>query len=191
MGVRKMLAVTAALCAAALGLSACATVVPSKPTAPLSTDPVAPYVTPATATPTPTSTAQPPSPAPATKPAVPRPSKKSLAYAKSLGGTSHQGKTLYFVVGNSVGSEAEAQEELKGAIPHFGDMQSYFIVQRSDNFKGMRPGWWVVIEAYNKPPSAENRSFAKRGFPDAYVKKATVLTSDPIPVYNEVVPGAE
>jgi hypothetical protein len=111
----------------------------------------------------------------------------SIAYAKGLGGTSHQGETLHFVIGASVKSEEEAQALLDEATPRFGDMQSYFIVQRSDNFQGMRPGWWVVVETYRAEPSEENLSFDRRGFPDAYVKRATVRTSDPIPVYEDMV----
>jgi hypothetical protein len=111
----------------------------------------------------------------------------SISYAKSLGGTSHQGETLHFVIGASVKSEEEAQALLDEATPRFGDMQSYFIVQRSDNFQGMRPGWWVVIETYRAEPSEENLSFDRRGFPEAYVKSATVRTSDPIPVYEDMV----
>ena len=114
-------------------------------------------------------------------------SSDSIAYAKSLGGTSHEGETLYFVIGASVESEPEAQAMLEDAIPLFGDMQSYFIVQRSDNFQGMEPGWWVIIEAYRSEPSPENLDFDRRGFPDAYVESATVRTSDPIPVYERNV----
>jgi hypothetical protein len=113
----------------------------------------------------------------------------SLAYAKSLGGTSHEGEKLYFVIGASVETEEEAQALLEEATPRFGDMQSYFIVQLSDNFEGMEPGWWVVIEAYRSEPSAENLDFGRRGFPDAYVKQATVKTADPIPVYEDMVGG--
>ena len=111
----------------------------------------------------------------------------SIACAKSLGGTSHLGETLYFVIGASVESEGEAQALLDEATPRFGDMQSYFIVQRSDNFQGMEPGWWVVIETYRNEPSEENLAFDRRGFPNAYVKSATVRTSDPIAVYEDMV----
>jgi len=121
-------------------------------------------------------------------PAVPRPSAKSRAYSSSIGGVSHKGERLYFIVGDSVGTEREAQALLTKAIPSFGDMQSFFIVQRSDNFDGMRAGWWVVIEAHLHNPKAEDLQFAKRGFPGAYVKRATVRTSDPIPVYDQLVP---
>lgn len=114
-------------------------------------------------------------------------SSKSVAYARSIGGTPHQGKTLYFIIGASTKSEDEAQSKLVNAIPIFGDMQSYFIVQKSDNFEGMQPGWWVIVEAYKRKPSQENLDFAKRVFPDASVRKAVVRTSDPIPVYNELI----
>jgi hypothetical protein len=116
-------------------------------------------------------------------------SEASLTYAEDLGGTSHLGQDLHLVIGASVNSENEAQALLEEAIPKFGDMQSYFIVQRSDNFEGLEPGSWIVIEAYRNQPSAENLDFGRRGFPDAYVEGVTVLTSDPIPVYEELVEG--
>jgi hypothetical protein len=117
------------------------------------------------------------------------PSAASLEYAKQLGGASHEGEKLYFLIGDSVATEAKAQALLDDATPNFGDMQSYFIVQRSDNFEGMRPGYWIVAEAYRGSPSSENLQFGRRGFPDAYVKKAVVRTSDPIPVYEDLVPN--
>ena len=118
-------------------------------------------------------------------------SAESLAYAESLGGTSHRGETLYVVIGASVKSEAEAQTALDKAIPSFGDMQSYFIVQHSDGFDGLEPGWWIVIEAYYDEPEQSELDFGRRGFADAYVKQVQVLTSDPIPVYEDALGLAE
>lgn len=115
------------------------------------------------------------------------PSEDALDYARELGGVSQSGGELHFIIGASCDSEKAAQSLLDKAIPLFGDMQSYFVVQRSDNFDGMRPGYWVVIEAYEKRPSEENLQFARRGFPKAYVKQATVLTADPLPVYEQLV----
>jgi hypothetical protein len=109
----------------------------------------------------------------------------SVEYARNLGGISHQGEILYFVVGAVVQSEVEAQTLLREAIPFFGDMQSYFIVQRSDSFEGFEPARWVIVEPYAESPSAENIEFGRRAFPGAYVTSAKVLTSDPIPVYED------
>jgi hypothetical protein len=108
-------------------------------------------------------------------------SKASRDYARTLGGTSHKGEKLYFVIGASVRTEAQAKTKLEPAKA-VGDMQSNFIVQLSDNFAGMTPGYWVVFEAYDGYPSAEDLQFCRRPFPSAYVKAATVLTADPIPV---------
>jgi hypothetical protein len=116
----------------------------------------------------------------------------SQEYAKSLGGTSHQGQTLYFIVGDSYDTEAQATAALKKARPRFGDMQDYFIVQQSDNFLGIRPGLWLVIEAYRSPDNARNQlEFAQRAFAYAHISRATVKTADPIPVYEDVVHGAK
>lgn len=111
----------------------------------------------------------------------------SIVYAEDLGGTSHLGEELYLVVGATTETQEDAQMLLEGAFPLFGDMQSYFIVQHSDNFDGLEPGRWVVIEAYRDKPSEENTDFARRAFPDAVVESAVVLTSDPIPVYEDLV----
>ena len=113
----------------------------------------------------------------------------SIEYARSLGGTSHLGETLYFVVGVSVDTEELASSALEAATPRFGDMQDYFIVQRSDNFDGLQPGSWVVIEAYRDKPSADDLAFGRRGFPAASVQKATVSTEDPIPVVEDMLAG--
>lgn len=127
------------------------------------------------------------------KPVAGKPiSAASRRYAKELGGVSHKGDTLYFIVGRNYKSEAAATKALKAARPYFGDMQDYFIVQRSDNFSGMRPGWWILVEGYRKASNAKSqREFAQRAFPSAYVKKATVKTADPIPVYEDLVDGVE
>lgn len=114
-------------------------------------------------------------------------SNAAAVYAEDIGGTSHRGQTLFFVVGASVASEEEARTLLDEALPSFGDMQPYFIVQNSSNFEGMEPGRWVIIEAYRDEPSSENLDFGRRGFPDAQVVEATVLTEDPIPVYEELM----
>ncbi len=108
-------------------------------------------------------------------------SQESRDYAAWLGGTSHKGEKLYFVIGASLKSEAQAKARLEPAKA-VGDMQSSFIVQLSDNFAGMTPGYWVIFEAYYSYPSDDDLLFCRRPFPDAYVKTATVLTDDPIPV---------
>jgi len=116
-------------------------------------------------------------------------SKKALDYAKQLGGWDHKGQDLYFIVGATFGTEVAAQAALDKALPTYGDMQPYFIVQRSDNFAGMAPGSWIVTEAHFKTPSDDNMAFARRGFPKAQVVRAQVKVTDPIPVYEDMVGG--
>jgi hypothetical protein len=121
-------------------------------------------------------------------------SQAAIDYAEGLGGKSHRGETLYFIIGASGKPEDFMQMKLDDAQPLFGDMQSYFIVQKTDNFKGMTPGLFVVLEAYRTRADAqENLDFANRGFEDgkssAYIKSAVVKTDDPIPVnYVDVNP---
>ena len=111
----------------------------------------------------------------------------SIEYARDIGGTDHRGESLFLIIGASVRTDDEARKTLDRALPFFGDMQSYFIVQRSDSFQGLKPGWWIVMEAYRNTPSKENLELARRAFPDAYVRRATVLVSEPIPVYEDLV----
>jgi len=108
-------------------------------------------------------------------------SQESRDYAESLGGTSHEGEKLYFIIGASLRSEAQAKTQL-GPAKAVGDTQMYFIVQLSDNFEGMTPGYWVIFEAYDGYPATEDIEWCRRAFPDAYVKSAIVRTDDPIPV---------
>jgi hypothetical protein len=117
-------------------------------------------------------------------------SEASVGYAKQLGGASHEGETLYVIIGASLNYEDLAQQRLDDATPSFGDMQSYFIVQKSDNFDGMEPGWFIAMEAYRDEAHAkESLDFARRGFEDPYIKKVVVRTTDPIPVYEDQVDG--
>lgn len=115
------------------------------------------------------------------------PGASSLEYARKLGGVTQSGKRLWVILGRTAETEAEAQEALDAALPTFGDMQSYFIVQHSDGFEGLPLGQWVVIEAYEAAPSSENLDLARRGFADADVAEVTVKTGDPVPVYEQVV----
>jgi hypothetical protein len=128
---------------------------------------------------------------PTTEASAPELSAGAIAYAAQLGGKSYLGKELYLIIGASTGTEAECQALLDAAVPMFGDMQDYFVIQRSDNFTGLQPGYFVLIEAHLDEPSADELQFAQRGFPDAYVKTATVNTSDPLPVYEDVLGIAE
>ena len=124
----------------------------------------------------------------ATEPSI---SQESIDYALSLGGTPHEGATLFLVVGAVTDTEEDARAALDEALPMFGDMQSYFIVQRSDNFTGLDVGPWVVFEAYRDEPSEDNLMFAGRAFRDPSVHEVVVATSDPIPVTEEILESIE
>jgi hypothetical protein len=109
-------------------------------------------------------------------------SEESKAYAESLGGTDRYGEELWFVIGQgALSSEAQAKTLLEPAKV-VGQEQMYFIVQLSDNFDGMTPGYWIIFEAYDDYPPPEDIEWCRRVFPDAYVKSAIVMTHDPIPV---------
>lgn len=117
-------------------------------------------------------------------------SESAVDYARQLGGTSQEGEALYMIVGASMNFEDLVQQRIDDATPSFGDMQSYFVVQKSDNFEGMEPGWFIAVEAYRDEAHAkDNLDFARRGFEDPYVKRVVVQTSDPIPVYEDLVGG--
>lgn len=127
------------------------------------------------------------SPEPTSTASASKLSDTSLAYARSIGGTPHRGELLYLVIGDTYPSEAAATAALNEALPVFGDMQTFFIVQRSDGFAGLVPGQWLVFEAYRLEPKPENLQLARRAFPEAAVRRATVRTDDPIPVYEDLV----
>jgi hypothetical protein len=175
--------------ATALVLAGCAANPPANPA------PVAPPAStgPAAGSNTQTQAAQTTSSTPPGSPAHPSEqqgvSAKARAYAKSIGGWSHKGEPLYVVIGKSMRTEQEAQTALDKALPLFGDMQTYYIVQRSDNFSGLSPGWWIVAEAYRAKPSPDNLALGRRAFPDAYVKRVVVRVTDPVPVYEDLVGG--
>ncbi len=117
-------------------------------------------------------------------------SESAIDYARQLGGTPQDGETLYVIIGASMNFEDLVQQRIDDATLAFGDMQSYFIVQKSDNFEGMEPGWFVAIEAYRDEAHAnDSLDFARRGFEDPYIKRVVVRTGDPIPVYEDLVGG--
>ncbi|MEA5075221.1 MAG: hypothetical protein VB139_02620 [Coriobacteriia bacterium] len=110
--------------------------------------------------------------------------------AKDLGGISHEGETLWFVVAASETMEGDAWWRISDALPLFGDTQMYFIVEDSSHIQGFEPGLWVVVEAYRDKEHAESgRDWALRAFEDAYIKQGTVTCGDPIPVVEDLVEG--
>lgn len=170
------LIVVVALLLLGLGAAACTDL--TEPEASSTETTMEPEVVESTTTEAPTTTTE----APTTTTEAPNPvSQESRDYAASLGGTSHQGEKLYFIIGASLGSEAQAKTLLEPAKA-VGDTQMNFIVQLSDNFDGMTPGYWVIFEAYDGYPAEWDIEWCRRAFPSAYVKSATVLTDDPIPV---------
>ena len=142
------------------------------------------------------------SPGPGTATALPEPKSaadpaRTVEVPPSPAGTpgqfrsvSHMGEELYFIVGGTYSGMREAQQDYERRKGAFGDMQDYFVVRRTDDLKGMRPGFWIVAEAHRCKPNEETQMFAKRAFPQAYVKRATPTTPEPLPVYEDNVPSA-
>jgi hypothetical protein len=121
-------------------------------------------------------------------------SDKALLYAKKIGGVSHEGDKFHLIMGPSTDTEAEAQALLDDALPRFGDMQSYFIIQLAENFDGLVGTYkkYILIEVYSNPPAQDSLDFAVRIFADPavtaadlVVEQATANTWDPIPVYED------
>lgn len=109
-----------------------------------------------------------------------------IEYIRSLG-KSHKGETLQLLIIASEKSEQAATKLLVDTLPSFGDVQPYLIVEPTAHFKGLTPGLWIVCEVYREAPSAETVDFMNRGpNADAYVKQATVLCSDSIPVVDDI-----
>jgi|GEM_PF-5893902 len=101
--------------------------------------------------------------------------------AASLGGTSQTGRTLWFVVVATEGSEAAAMDKRDAAIAAYAE-EMYFIVEPSDHLDGFAPGYWLVVEALADEPDEFDLQWYSRVADDAYSRQATVLCDDPIPV---------
>lgn len=101
-------------------------------------------------------------------------------------GKSHKGETLQLLILASEKTQAAANKVLLDTLPSFGDIQTYLVVEPTAHLKGLTPGLWVVFEAYRAKPSADTIDFMDRGPSSAYIKQATVLCDDPIPVVEDL-----
>ena len=84
----------------------------------------------------------------AASPRTPSPMPRDSAASHTMG------QDVYLIIGASMSTEDECQALLDKADPLFGDMQIYFVIQRSDNFTGLQPGYFVLVEAHLDEPSA-------------------------------------
>jgi hypothetical protein len=112
-------------------------------------------------------------------------------YAKAMGGSSHKGQTLYLIVGATEPDLVRARRRLDWALVRFGDMETYYVIARSDSYTGLASGSWIVSEAYKveaNAKKAENLELASRFSAAPVVRKVTAKTADPVPVYEELVP---
>jgi hypothetical protein len=101
-------------------------------------------------------------------------------------GKSHKGETLQLLILASEKSKSSAEKVLLGMLPLYGDVQTYLVIEPTEHLKGLTPGLWVVFEAYRKTPSTDTIDFMDRGSASAYMKQATVLCEDPIPVVEDL-----
>jgi len=120
-------------------------------------------------------------------PATPELSAAAIDYSKSLGGKSHRGETLYFVVATEDASESVVVSRLSEAEPHFGDTANYFVVLKSEWFPELAPGTFILAEAHATAAAAQEALAWWDGRDDAtwyrpVVRKVTVGTASPIPV---------
>jgi hypothetical protein len=117
----------------------------------------------------------------------------NVEYSRGLGGVSHKGEPVLLVVAYTVQTQQEASEALAAMLPSFGDAQVYFTVQRSDSFKGLAPGVWVVAEAYwTESEASQGLEWATgRGAAEdplqPTLRWVTVLSDDPVPVVEDVM----
>jgi hypothetical protein len=105
-------------------------------------------------------------------------------YIRSLG-TSHKGEKLYALVIATEKTEAAGRKALLDTLPKLGDIQSYLILEPTDHLKGLKPGQWVVFEAYREKPITEDIEFIDRGPQKATITQVTVTCDDPIPVFED------
>lgn len=114
-------------------------------------------------------------------------SEAAVAAARDLGGRRCRGERLFLLVGAFADTEQEAKEILDSAVRYY-DVQTYFVIQRTAAFDGLEGGPYVVFEAHSSRASAEDDlELARVGFDSPTVAEVTVLTDDPIPVYDELM----
>jgi hypothetical protein len=111
----------------------------------------------------------------------------ALSYATQIGGTSHRGATLSAIIATSTVKEADAESALASLVRDQQASRPLFIVQRTDNFNGLRPGRFVVMEAFRSDQHATDAMQAQQeAFPNVEQCRVTPLNDDPIPVVEDI-----
>jgi hypothetical protein len=107
-------------------------------------------------------------------PAAPRPTPDSAVPTKA-------GTPMWVVIVDSVDTKAEAERRLGRLDGVLGAGENTYVVDQSSHYEGMRPGWWVIVEATRTEEGArEEAAFAKRADFEPYVKHVVKTCTDPI-----------
>lgn len=109
-------------------------------------------------------------------------------------GTRHTGSAIYTLIVASERTRGDAERRREDAASALGEFETYFVIDRSEHYEGMRPGWWVVFEPYKTRSQAvgameQTRSWlAGRGI-EPYVKRVVVRCRDRFTLVGDQWPG--
>lgn len=108
-------------------------------------------------------------------------------------GVSHKGEKLIALVRTVHPSKDAATKALTEALPSFGDLVTYFVIEPTEHLQGsgLPAGQWVVAEFYRKTPSAENVELDSRGVDKVQSLNVTVTCDEPIPVFEDLQPEGQ
>lgn len=91
------------------------------------------------------------------------------------------GKAMWVVVAAIARTEPLAQEKLNRLGQLLGADENTYVVDSSSHYRGIKPGWWVVIEATKTRAGAlDEARWARRGAYTPIVRYVTKTCNDPI-----------
>lgn len=110
----------------------------------------------------------------------------AIQHAYNLNGISRYGQSLYVIILASTQHEYQAKQRLEVVTRANPDLGAWFIVQKSNNFEGMNPGWYVAMAAFeNKANALQQLKRISRVVRHANIKQAIPRTHDPYPYMNK------
>jgi hypothetical protein len=107
-----------------------------------------------------------------------------------MAGVAHTGETIGVMIVASETDRAGAEARRQQAQEALGEFQTYFLIDLSDHYEGMTPGYWVVFEAYStlaraQAAAVDNAPWLNSRGIDPYAKSATVKCADTFVLVDE------
>lgn len=113
--------------------------------------------------------------------------KDLVQYAKDLGAKPVKGAKVFLLVIGSAKDQKAAQVIVDKTFDIDSDYEGYFVIEKSDHFKGLTASPFVAIEAFKTQAKADKALAAnKPTFASAAIVPVTVLCADPLPVYEDL-----